>query len=147
MKYIKSLLFALATMMTVSSCVSEVDDSFDKPSSQRIEEAMAADKAVLVNQTNGWVLKMYGNLDFGGYNILLKFNEDNTLRVVSEAYYGDGIGSANYGQSDTYEVETSHYKFEQSAGVILSFDQYSKNIHFFSQPDNPAGLGEKYRGF
>ena len=146
MRYIKNILFAFATVMAISSCVSEVDDTFEKPSSQRIEEAMAADKAVLVNQTNGWVLKMYGNLDFGGYNILLKFNEDNSLRVVSEAYYG-GIGSKDYGQSNNFEVETSHYKFEQSSGVVLSFDQYSKNIHFFSDPANPAGLGPNYRGF
>lgn len=146
MRYIKNILLAAAAVMTISSCVSEVDDVFDKSSSQRIEEAMAADKAVLVNQTNGWVLKMYGDLDFGGYNVLLKFNEDNSLRVVSEAYYG-GIGDKNYGQSDTYEVETSHYKLEQSAGVVLSFDQYSKNIHFFSDPANPAQLGPNYRGF
>lgn len=146
MRYIKNILLAAAAVMTISSCVSEVDDVFDKSSSQRIEETIAADKAVLVNQTNGWVLKMYGDLDFGGYNVLLKFNDDNSLRVVSEAYYG-GIGTENYGQSDTYEVETSHYKLEQSAGVVLSFDQYSKNIHFFSDPANPAGLGQNHRGF
>ncbi len=79
MRHIKHLLFALATVLTISSCVSDVDDVFDKPSSQRITEAIAADKAILVNQPNGWVLKIYGDLDFGGYNLLLKFNDDNSL--------------------------------------------------------------------
>lgn len=146
MRYIKNTLLALLTVMAAGSCVSEVDDTFDKASSQRIEEAMSADKAILVNQPNGWLLKIYGNLDFGGYNMLLQFNADNTLKVVSEAYYG-GIGSGNYGQSNKYEVEDSHYKLEQSSGVVLSFDQFAKNIHFFSDPANPAGMGENYRGF
>lgn len=146
MKYINKLLFAMATIMAVSSCVNEVDDVFDKPSSQRVAETMAADKAILVGQPNGWVLKIYGNMDFGGYNVLLKFNEDNSLRVVSEAYYG-GIGSTDYGQSDEFEVETAHYKLEQSGGVVLSFDEFSKNFHFFSDPANPAGMGPNYRGF
>lgn len=146
MKYIKNLLFAFATIMAVSSCVSEVDDVFDEPSSQRITETIAAEKAILVGQANGWVLKIYGDLDFGGYNVLMKFNEDNTLRVVSEAYYG-GIGSSNYGQSNNFEVETAHYKLEQSAGVVLSIDEYCKNFHFFSEPANPAEMGANYRGF
>ena len=36
MRYIKNILFALTAVLTISSCVSEVDDVFDKPSSQRI---------------------------------------------------------------------------------------------------------------
>lgn len=140
MRHIKHLLFALATVLTVSSCVSDVDDVFDKSSSQRITEAIAADKAILVNQPNGWVLKIYGDLDFGGYNLLLKFNDDNSLKAVGEAYY-------NPTKPASYEVETSHYKLEQSAGVVLSFDEYCKNIHFFSDPANPAGLGTNSRGF
>ena len=140
MRYIKNLLLALATILTISSCVSEVDDVFDKSSSQRIEEAMAADKAILVNQPNGWLLKIYGDLDFGGYNLLLKFNDDNSLRVAGEVYY-------NPSNPTTYAVETSHYKLEQSSGVVLSFDEFSQNIHFFSDPANPAGMGTNSRGF
>ena len=140
MRYIKNILYALTAVLTISSCVSEVDDVFDKPSSQRIAETMAADKAVLVNQSNGWVLKIYGDLDFGGYNLLMKFNEDNTLKVVSEVYYDPT-------DPTSYEVETTHYKLEQSAGVVLSFDEFSENIHFFSNPANMAGLGEDGKGF
>lgn len=140
MRHIKHLLFALATVLTISSCVSDVDDVFDKPSSQRITEAIAADKAILVNQPNGWVLKIYGDLDFGGYNLLLKFNDDNSLKTVGEIYY-------NSTNPASYEVETSHYKLEQSSGVVLSFDEYCKNIHFFSDPANPAGLGTNSKGF
>jgi len=41
---------------------------------------------------------------------------------------------------------TSHYKLEQSASIVLSFDEYNKVIHFFSDPANPAGIGDNGKG-
>ena len=64
MRYIKNILLTLALAGTLSSCVSEVDDVFDKSSNERITEALASNKDVLVNQPNGWLLQMYGNFNF-----------------------------------------------------------------------------------
>lgn len=141
MRYFKNILIAIAATLTVSSCVSEVDDVFDKSSTERINEAMNADKAVLVGQQNGWLLKMYGDLEFGGYNVLLKFTNDDMVTIATEVNYTPS--------SDVYPYEaiTSHYKLEQSSGVVLSFDEYNKNIHYFSDPANPDKIGTNGNGF
>lgn len=140
MKYIKNILLTLALAGTLSSCVSEIDDVFDKSSNERINEALASNKDVLVNQPNGWLLQMYGNFDFGGYNVMMKFSNDNNVTVATERNYEKGS------KTKPYEAITSHYKLEQSSGVVLSFDEYNKNIHYFSDPHNDD-FGVDGRGF
>ena len=61
MKKIYNLLFLLTALMTYSSCTSEVDDVFDKSSSERIEETMSNTNAILKANTKGWIMKYYAN--------------------------------------------------------------------------------------
>src|SRR5574344_679885 len=133
MKKIYNLLFLLTALMTYSSCTSEVDDVFDKSSSERIEETMSNTNAILKANTKGWIMKYYANTMYGGYNVYCKFNQDKTVTVASEIY-GDG------------KEYSSHYKFEQSQGAILSFDEYNPIFHFFSEPANSAGVGDAGKG-
>ncbi|MBR5929344.1 MAG: DUF4302 domain-containing protein [Prevotella sp.] len=140
-KFFSMLLAAMATAGIYTSCTPEVDDVFDKSSAERISEALAADKQILVSAPNGWRMEIYGNTDFGGYNLFLKFANDNTVEVASEKTYNPETG-----EGADVRV-TSHYKLEQSAGAVLSFDEYNELIHFFSDPDNPDGLGTKGKGF
>lgn len=133
MKKIYNLLFLLTALMTYSSCTSEVDDVFDKSSSERIEETMSNTNAILKANTKGWIMKYYANTMYGGYNVYCKFNQDKTVTVASEIY-GDG------------KEYSSHYKFEQSQGAILSFDEYNPIFHFFSEPANSKGVGDAGKG-
>lgn len=119
--------------MLFASCTSEVDDVFDKPSALRIEEAMKTYNDVLKAPANGWRMEYYGDTKYGGYNMFVKFNNDNTVTVANEVY-GPG------------ERATSHYKLEQSAGVVLSFDEFNELFHFFSDPDNVLDIGADGEG-
>ena len=129
MKKIYNILFFLLAAFTYTSCTSEVDNVFDKSSADRIAEAMAADQQMLVDAPNGWLMEYFCEDTYGGYNMFVKFNADNTVTVANE------VAKAGARQ-------TSHYKLEQSMGVVLSFDEYNELFHFFSDPANPSEIGD-----
>ncbi len=135
MKHIKYnlLLLLVAVISGLISCTPEVDDAFDKSATQRSEESISELKEILTGSKTGWIIRMYGNPDYGGYNLLCKFSGEQ-VTAMSEVY-GTGV------------TETSHFKVDQSQGTILSFDEYNKVIHFFSDPVNPAGMGINGKGF
>lgn len=133
MKKIFNMLLIAALAITYTSCKNEVDDIFDNPSAVRIQNAMKEYNTTLQSPANGWRMEYYGGLEYGGYTMFLKFNSDNTVTVANEIY-----GSK--------ATATSHYKLEQSAGVVLSFDEYNELFHFFSDPDNVLEIGDKGKG-
>lgn len=135
MRKIYNILFALLSVVALAACSNDVDEVFDKPSAQRANEAVAEYKTVLCSAENGWLMKYYPkeNTQYGGYNVLLKFDESGNVTAMSDVYGSD--------------VEaTSHYTLGQSAGIVLSFDEYNKVFHFFSDPVNPAGVGKNGKG-
>ena len=127
MKKILSALFIMAAMTFFVSCSS--DDNLPDPS-VRLSEAANKYQKVLVDAPNGWIMAMYGDLEFGGVNVLLKFGTDGKVVVANEKF------DAKYGVEKT---ETTHYKLEYSNGIILSFDEYSELFHYFSDPINSDG--------
>lgn len=135
MKKIYNVLFVLMALVSFASCSNDIDEAFDKSSSERINEAMVECKNVLTSAQNGWLMKYYpkANTQYGGYNILVKFDDKGNVTAMSDA-----MGSET--------KATSHYKLEQSSGVVLSFDEYNEVIHFFSDPANPAGIGNNGKG-
>lgn len=133
MKKIYNILFVLLAGLSFTACTSEVDDVFDKSSAERIQEAIANDQKMLVDAPNGWLLEYYCESTYGGYNMFVKFNADNTVTVANEVYGHEAR-------------ETSHYKLEQSQGVLLSFDEHNTLFHFFSEPANPDGIGTDGKG-
>jgi hypothetical protein len=133
MKKIYSLLMLLAACGAFSSCSNEVDDVFSKSSAERINDALITDKELLTAPGNGWIMEYYGSTIYGGYNVLCKFNADNTVTVASEIYGSDSVA-------------TSHFKLEQSQGAILSFDDYNPVFHYFSEPANADQIGDNGKG-
>ena len=133
MKKILNILMILALTVVYTSCSNEVDDVFDKSSALRIQEALKNYKTILTTPANGWLMEYYGNTDYGGYNMFVKFSDNDMVEVANEVY---GAG----------KTATSHYKLEQSGGVILSFDEFNEVFHFFSDPDNILEIADKGNG-
>lgn len=133
MKKIINMLLFLAATTFFAACTPTVDDAFPESSAQRIATSISETKTVLQSSSTGWLMRMYGDLQFGGYNVFCKF-EGDYVTVMNELYGSD-------------QTKTSHYKVDQSAGVILSFDGYNELFHFFSDPHNPAGMGNDAYGF
>ena len=132
MKKIFNILFLTLAVISFASCTGEVDDIFDKSSAQRVAEKIDEYKNVLTSAKNGWVLTMKADPQetnsFGAYNLLIKFNQNDSVDVSSELDGGKSIIS-------------SHFKIYQSQGINLSFDEHNKYIHYFSDPVNEEGFG------
>lgn len=135
MKKVYNILFVLLSMLAFASCSNDVDEVFDKSSAERINESLANYKNVLTSAENGWLMKYYPKADtpYGGYSVFVKFGTDDNATVTSDATGAD-------------KTATSHFKLEQSAGVVLSFDEYNDVIHYFSDPANPDGIGTNGKG-
>ena len=134
MKKISYILLSFAALLLTASCTNEVDDLFEKSSAQRIQEASTTDQQILESASNGWVAHYYADTRYGGYNLYLKFKDDQVT-----------IGNELFGDS----LQTSHYKFEQSDGVILSMDEFNNLIHIFSEPSSKrnGGVGKSGEGY
>jgi hypothetical protein len=123
-----SLLLGAAFFIIHSSLfISCSSDDSDDPAI-RVSETMTSYANVLKGAQNGWVMAFYGNTDYGGYNVLCKFEDNGKVTVANEKF-----------GTDTTAV--THYKMEQSGGIVLSFDEYCEFIHYFSDPINPDGYG------
>lgn len=130
------LLLGIAILGLLTSCLKDQEDTFDKSSDQRAEEAIAANYQVLAGAGNGWLMKYYPSpyRTYGGYNVFLKFTADGKVTAASDI--------------DEPEASAeSYYKITQSAGVVLSFDTYNEIFHKFSTPDPVLGsAGEGWGG-
>lgn len=115
-KIIPLWLIALAALL-VTACTPEVEDKFDQPSAKRADEAITQTQQLLTSNKAGWVMHYYGRLDLGGYNLLCQFDGDKVTISDEES-----------------KTATSHYKLEQSAGTVLSFDEYNEVFHYYSDP-------------
>ena len=128
------ILAASAVMMALSACSLKEDDNFGTPASQRAEEYMNDVNQVLASAPNGWLMEYYGNLNFGGYNVMVKFDGDQAT-VASEKW--GPSHKAGLDADGKCITTTSHFKVEQSMGSILSFDEYNETFHYYSMPNNP----------
>ncbi|MDO4163625.1 MAG: DUF4302 domain-containing protein [Bacteroides sp.] len=128
-------IYTLLALLTLGACTSEVDDVFDKSASQRIEDAIANDLSVLRGASNGWVMEYYpsSTLTYGGYTMLVRFGTDGEAQVACDLFSKD-------------LVATSVYEVKQSMGPMLTFDSYNEIFHFFSEPANELGIGDRGYG-
>lgn len=130
------IIFAIAILGLLTSCLKDQEDVFDKPSAQRAEEAIAADYKILASAGNGWLMKYYPSpyRTFGGYTVFMKFTEDGKVTVASDI-------------ADADKTAESYYKITQSAGIVLSFDTFNDIFHLFSTPDPVLGsAGDGWEG-
>ena len=135
MKKTYRLLFALTALVFTASCTPEVEDAFDKPSPDRIAEAISETKDILTAAPNGWKMAYQGSGGFGGFNILCRFDkEDNVLCE----------------EDSDHAKRTSHYTVQQGQGVLLSFDSFNAALHKYSDPVgkiNGKSVGKDGKGF
>ena len=115
----------MSALLAYTGC--DDDDDVVDPS-LRTGQTIGNYTNVLTSAPNGWAMAFYGNTDFGGVNVLVKFDKNHKVTVANEKF-----------ASDTTAV--THYKLEQSNGIVLSFDEYCELIHYFSDPVNPDGFG------
>lgn len=127
MKKILKATLLLAALTVYTSCS---DDNDMKDPSERLSEATTKYIDVLTAAPNGWVMTMYGDLDFGGFNVLCKFEKNGKVTVANEKFAAD-------------TTAVTHYKMEQSSGVVLSFDEYCELFHYYSDPLNSDGYNSQ----
>lgn len=131
-------------VFAMTACVTEVDDVFEDSASTRIDKAITDTKSILETPANGWRMEYYGNTEYGGYNVFMKFKGDS-VTVASEK-----LGSSHKAGVDANNnaiTAKSHFKVEQSMGVVISFDEYNDIFHYFSDPRNADGFGTDGEGF
>lgn len=127
---------ALAAIgLTFAACTPEVDDVFDTSASERVQAFNQNAFDVLTAAPNGWRMEYYPSTSYGGYNVLVKFGKDYYATVASEKV-GDNH-NAGIGQDGKCVTAQSHFKFEQSQGSVLSFDEYNDILMYYSTPKNP----------
>jgi hypothetical protein len=128
MKKIFGSLFLLAVFI-LAACSPQEDDIFGESSAVRIDATLKADNDILTGAANGWLMQYFpqSSRAYGGYNVLVKF-EDGRVTVAGEL-------------DDPDATAASLYTLKQSAGPVLSFDEYNDIFHFFSDPSYNIGAG------
>lgn len=121
----KIYLILLAVLgMTVTSCLMEEKELFDKTPAERMEAYLDEYRTLLASAEEGWLLQYFPeeNQSYGGYTYVLKFTADS---VTAYFQLDDDIATP----------VSSLYKMTPDDGPVITFDTYNENIHFFATPD------------
>ena len=107
----------------ISSCTSEVDDTFPQSASVRLQDAMERAKDALASAEYGWELEYYpgSDLAYGGVIYTIRF---------------DGQRAAVQCSLVPGQTETSLYKVSNDQGPVLSFDTYNSLLHYYATPSS-----------
>ena len=112
----------LATVAFVlQSCLHDNQDFFGASPAERLDKAVAEDKALLESATNGWLLQFYTGKEYSkaGYNFLLKFKD-------GKAYVSAEIAPSGM-------VSESKYDVTQERGPVLTFPTHNVIMHHLAQ--------------
>ena len=85
----KKLIYTLLAFATVCfSCVQDVDDVYDKPVAQRVEEAVQEYHDLLVSSEHGWLMEYYPHSSqiYGGFNYIMKFKGGDKVTISTDAF-------------------------------------------------------------
>lgn len=117
--------------MSLTSCLHDNEDLFDKPAAERMEEAVKADKELLESASNGWQMQFYTGEQYsgGGYTMFMKFKS-------GKAYVSSDIAPAEMVTSSSYDVVTDH-------GPVLTFNTHNLIMHYLAQPSQGNVEGEQ----
>lgn len=112
--------------LIMQSCLFSEEDVFDDTSAQRAMASVSECNEVLQSASNGWLLEYYpgDGPEFGGYNLIAKFDGKNVELASEEATDNFAVG----------EIVTSLYKVSSFQGTELSFDSHNELIHMFCEP-------------
>jgi hypothetical protein len=123
------LLFAAAGIF--AACDIQLDETFDKGSSERLDEHVADVYRRLTAAPNGWVIEYYPHSEqiYGGVNILAKFDKANNVVMINER------------ATDLSATKRSSYTVKRSQGAVLAFDTYNEYISYYADPALEATEG------
>lgn len=141
-----SFLFALlVSFIAFNACTSDVDNYFPESAPERATKTVAEVKKILQEAPNGWRMEYYGDMTYGGYNVLCQFKGDSVQIASEKAGKNHEAGLDASGNLIT-ETSLAHYSVNQSMGVVISFDTFNKLFHYFADPKN-EDYGEAGTGF
>ncbi len=123
-----ALLFALP-LLTLTSCLKDDSNVFDKSASTRMQEQLEKTRAVLRGAENGWIVDYYHgeNQSYGGKTFIVKF--DSLECTAMSELTGD-------------KSATSFYKLTNDNGPVLTFDTYNEILHQLATPSQSAYEGQ-----
>lgn len=135
----KNFVYIMCLMLValLQACTNEVDDLFDTPTQERINQSTKECRDLLISAEYGWKIDYYpsNTQKYGGFAMTVKFDE-NTVTAASEI------------TDDPTEEYTSTYSMDTDRGTTLNFDTYNPVLHYFADPDinQGGGLGKGYEG-
>ncbi len=129
MKKINIFLFILLAVV-FQSCLKDDKDKFPISASSRIEARLLENSEVLKSAKNGWLMKYYpeSHQIYGGYNILVKFDDQDKVTVMTE-------------RGGSKITETSLYGLIADNGPVVTFNTNNELFHYYSMPENPDRIG------
>lgn len=132
------IFFVSALCVGAVSCSNETDDIFPETATQRLNKSVAEYDKLLQSSDSGWVMEYFPGYptSLGGFAYTAKFKDGNVAMRSQVTLIMSGSGHVwQAGQ----EI-TSMYDVKAEQGVILSFDTYSVQFHYWSDPmDGPSG--------
>lgn len=145
MRKISYLFALLVSFIAFNACTSDVDNYFPGSAPERATKTVAEVKKILQEAPNGWRMEYYGDMIYGGYNVLCQFKGDSVQIASEKAGKNHEAGLDASGNLIT-ETSLAHYSVNQSMGVVISFDTFNKLFHYFADPKN-EDYGEAGTGF
>lgn len=145
MRKISYLFALLVSFIAFNACTSDVDNYFPESAPERATKTVAEVKKLLQEAPNGWRMEYYGDMIYGGYNVLCQFKGDSVQIASEKAGKNHEAGLDASGNLIT-ETSLAHYSVNQSMGVVISFDTFNKLFHYFADPKN-EDYGEAGTGF
>lgn len=145
MRKISYLFALLVSFIAFNACTSDVDNYFPESAPERATKTVAEVKKILQEAPNGWRMEYYGDITYGGYNVLCQFKGDSVQIASEKAGKNHEAGLDASGNLIT-ETSLAHYSVNQSMGVVISFDTFNKLFHYFADPKN-EDYGEAGTGF
>lgn len=145
MRKISYLFALLVSFIAFNACTSDVDNYFPESAPERATKTVAEVKKILQEAPNGWRMEYYGDMNYGGYNVLCQFKGDSVQIASEKAGKNHEAGLDASGNLIT-ETSLAHYSVNQSMGVVISFDTFNKLFHYFADPKN-EDYGEAGTGF
>lgn len=130
-KIINSILIGAAVLGLSSCSLHDDTELFGEPAAERLEKAVAADKALLESASNGWELHLWTGKEYsaGGYTYFMKFANDK-VTVSSD------IAPATMKTTSSYDVISDQ-------GPVLTVNTYNEIFHYLAEPSMDDDDGEQ----
>lgn len=128
---INSILIGTAVLGLSACSLHDDTELFGEPAAERLEKAVAADKALLESASNGWELHLWTGKEYsgGGYTYFMKFANDK-VTVSSD------IAPANMKTTSSYDVISDQ-------GPVLTVNTYNEVFHYLAEPSMDDDDGEQ----